>query len=74
MFFPISINRIIFSYNSRLVRLDHGSLVPTPCMEHSTGTHTAKVVARVGMGKGGGLGGGVYCGTLAPCGETFVKK
>ena len=53
MFFPISINQIIFSYNSRLVRLDHGSLVPTPCMEHSTCTHTAKVVARVGMGGGG---------------------
>ena len=53
MFFPISINQIIFSYNSRLVRLDHESLVPTPCMEHSTCTHTAKVVARVGMGGGG---------------------
>ena len=29
MFFPISINQIIFLYNSHLVRLDHGSLVPT---------------------------------------------
>ena len=55
MFFPISINQIIFSYNSRLVRLDHGSLVPTACMEHSTCTHTAKVVARVGMGRGWGV-------------------
>ena len=53
MLFPISINRIIFSYNSRLVRLDHGSIVPTPYMEYSTGTYTAKVVARVGMGGGG---------------------
>ena len=52
MVFPISINQIIFSYNSRLVRLDHASLVPTPCMEHSTCTHMAKVVARVGMGEG----------------------
>ena len=69
MFFPISINQIIFSYTSRLVRLDHGSLVPTPCMEHSTCTNKAKVVARVGMG-----GGGLYCSTLAPCGRTFVKK
>ena len=51
MFFPISINQIIFSYNSRPVRLNHRSLVPTPCMEHSTCTHTAKVVARVGMGR-----------------------
>ena len=51
--FPISINQIIFLYNSRLVRLDHRSLVPTACMEHSTCTHTAKVVARVGMGRGG---------------------
>ena len=59
MFFPISINQIIFLYNSRLVRLNHGSLVPTPCMEHSTCIHTAKVVARVGMGKGGG-GEGVF--------------
>ena len=63
MFFPILINQIIFSYNSRLVRLDHGSLVPTACMAHSTCTHTAKVVARVGMAGGGG-GGGVGVGSM----------
>ena len=75
MFFPISINRIIFLYNSRLVRLDYVSLVPTPCMEHSTCTHTANVVARVGMGGGEGGTGGVFTAVhLHPVEERLSRN
>ena len=70
MFYPILVKQLIFLYNSRLVTLNHGSLVPTPCMEHSACMHTAKVVVVVGAGGEDD----VHYGTLAPCGRTFVKK
>ena len=69
MFYPISVKQLIFLYNSRLVTLNHGSLVPTPCIEHSACMHAAKVV--VGVGAGGK--DDVHDGTLAPCGGTFVR-
>ena len=69
MFYPISVKQLIFLYNSRLVTLNHGSLVPTPCMEHSASTHAVKVV--VGVGAGGE--DDVQYGILAPCGRTFFK-